>query len=53
LRGGHKKKNHEGFMHTSPTKTAKERLQIHHKKSTKKRLQKSPKWENMRDNKRP
>jgi hypothetical protein len=33
-------------MHTSPTKTAKERPQIHHKKISKIRLQKSPKRKN-------
>jgi hypothetical protein len=35
-------------MHTSPTKTAKERPQIHHTKISKIRLQKTPKrkkWE--------
>jgi hypothetical protein len=40
-------------MHTSPTKSPRERPQIHHKKIANKRLQKSPKRENGRDNIKP
>jgi hypothetical protein len=36
-------KNHEGFMHTSPTKFQRERPQNFSKKIAKKRLRKSPK----------
>jgi hypothetical protein len=35
-----------------PTKSPRERTQIHHKKIAKKRLRKLPKRENVRDNKR-
>jgi hypothetical protein len=38
-------------MHASPTKTTKERPQIHHNKIDKKRLQKLPKKQNGRDSK--
>jgi hypothetical protein len=39
-------KNHKGFMHTSPTKSQRERSQNRHQKIAKKELRKSPKWEN-------
>jgi hypothetical protein len=38
-------------MHASPTKTTKERPQIHHNKIDKKRLRKLPKKQNGRDSK--
>jgi hypothetical protein len=45
LGGGSKGKNHEGFMHASPTKSQRERSQNRHKKFAKKSLRKSLKGE--------
>jgi hypothetical protein len=53
LGGESKEKNHEGLMHTSPTRSQRERYQNHHKKIAKKGLQKSPKRENVRDTIKP
>jgi hypothetical protein len=36
--GKQREKNHEGFIHTSPTKSQRERLQNHYKKIAKKGL---------------
>jgi hypothetical protein len=51
--GNKREKNHEGFMHTSPTKSQRERSQNRHKKFAKKRLQKSPKRENGKNTIKP
>jgi hypothetical protein len=48
FKGESKEKNQEGFMHTSPTKSQRERSLNRHKKIAKKRLRKSPKRENGR-----
>jgi hypothetical protein len=51
--GNQREKNHEGFMHTYPTKSQRERSQNHHKKITMKGLQKLPKMEDGRDTIKP
>jgi hypothetical protein len=51
--GNHKEKNHKGFMHTFPTKSPRERPQIHHMKIAKKRLWKSPNKKNGTDTLKP
>jgi hypothetical protein len=48
-----REKNHEGFMHTSATKSQRERSQNHHKKIGKKGLQKSPQRGNGRHTIKP
>jgi hypothetical protein len=40
--GNQRAKNHEGFTHTSPTKSPRERSRKHSKKFTKRGLRKSP-----------
>jgi hypothetical protein len=51
--GNQREKNHEGFMHTSPTKSQRERPRNCSKKITKKRLWKSPKRTNGNNTSKP
>jgi hypothetical protein len=53
LGGESKEKNHEGFMHTSPTKSQRERPRNRSKIITKKEIRKSPKRMNGNNTSKP